>query len=187
MTKTDKLCALLLAGCFLAPNLAVMAMDEAAIRAATATEADKPPAVTVVAPDIDFTSLVEAVEAHRETLYWSEVPLDLECKTALRDACEANGVPICLALGLIEVESGFDPEAYSGVSRGLMQLNERYFPADLSPEDNIRAGVSYLGELLERYDNDTQAALRAYNRGFDDGDRVYARVVLDASEKYGKG
>ena len=40
---------------------------------------------------------------------------------------------------------------------------------------------------IERYDGDIQAALRAYNKGYDDGDRRYARAVLDASEKWGNG
>ena len=62
MSHTDKLCLVALAGCFLAPHLAVWAMDAAAYRAA---EADKPPSITITAPPIDCTPLVEAVEARR--------------------------------------------------------------------------------------------------------------------------
>lgn len=187
MSQTDKLCLIALAGVLIATTLVYELTDGRAIREAEATKVDEPPAITITAPDIDFTLLVEAVDVHEDELYWQAVPLDQECREALQEACEEHGVPICDALGLIEVESRFDPEANNGVCYGLCQLNVRWFPADLTPAENIRAGVSYLGELLEKYDGDTQAALRAYNKGWDDGDRRYARAVLDASEKWGCG
>jgi soluble lytic murein transglycosylase-like protein len=34
-----------------------------------------------------------------------------------------------------------------------------------SPEENVRAGVAYLRQLLDKYDNDEQLALAAYNAG----------------------
>jgi hypothetical protein len=34
-----------------------------------------------------------------------------------------------------------------------------------NPVENIRAGVAYLRELLDRYSNDEQLALAAYNAG----------------------
>ena len=188
LSHTDKLCLLALAGCFLAPHLAVWAMDAAAYRAA---EADKPPVEVVTSPAIDFTPLVEAVEARgaelEEELFWQTVPLDAECRAALEESCEEHGVPICPALGVIHEESRFDPEAGNDISYGLMGLNKKYYPSDLAPAENIRAGVAHLASQIKRYDGDIQAALRAYNRGHDDGDRQYARAVLDASEKWGKG
>ncbi|NBI11973.1 hypothetical protein D1641_18640 [Colidextribacter sp. OB.20] len=185
MSRTDKLCLVALAGCFLAPHLAVWAMDAAAYRAA---EADKPPVeVVTVARPIDCTPLAEAIAARKAELFWQTVPLDAECRAALEEACEEHGVPICLVLGVIHEESRFDPEAGNDISYGLMGLNKKYYPSDLAPTENIRAGVSHLAGQIERYDGDVQAALRAYNKGWDDGDRAYARAVLDASEKWGKG
>lgn len=189
MSQTDKLCLVALVGCFLAPHLALWAMDAAAYRAA---EADKPKveAVTIAQP-IDCTPLVEAIAARKEELeeepFWQTVPLDEECRTALEEACEKHGVPICLALGVIHEESRFDPEAGNDISYGLMGLNKKYYPSDLTPAENIRSGVAHLAGQIERYDGDIQAALRAYNLGYDDDDRRYARAVLDASEKWGKG
>lgn len=189
LSHTDKLCLVALVGCFLAPNLAVWAMDTAAIRAA---EADKPhvEAVTVARP-IDCTPLADAIAARKaeleEELFWQTVPLDAECRAALEEACEEHGVPICLVLGVIHEESRFEPEAGNDISYGLMGLNKKYYPSDLAPAENIRAGVSHLAGQIERYDGDIQAALRAYNKGYDDGDRRYARAVLDTSEKWGKG
>lgn len=190
LSQTDKLCLAVLAVTFLLPNLAVLAMDEAAYRAA---EADKPPVeVVAVSPPIDCTPLVEAVEEAREAAqadpYDETILLDWECQTALWEACKEYGVAPCLVLGLIEVESGFDPEADNGVSKGLMQLNTRYYPADLTPAENIRAGVAHLAGQIERYGGDIQAALVAYNQGSYKGVVTdYAKKVLKASEKWGTG
>lgn len=188
-TQADKLLLVLLAVCFLAPNLAVLAMDAAADRA---VEEDKPQVEIVeVASPIDCTPLIEAVEAARAAAqadpYDETIPLDRELQAVLREACEEHGVPVSLALGLIEEESRFQPEADNGLCYGLCQLNKRYYPDDFTPAENIQAGVGYLGELLNRYDGDTQAALTAFNAGHDTGDRRYAKAVLDASEKWGCG
>ena len=191
LSQTDRLCLVALVGCFLAPNLAVWAMDTAAIRAA---EVDKPQVEVVevdIVPPIDCTPLAEAIAARRaeleNELFWQTVPLDSECQAALEEACEEHSVPICLALGVIHEESRFDPEAGNDISYGLMGLNKKYYPSDLTPSENIRAGVAHLAGQIERYDGDIQAALRGYNKGWDDGDRAYARAVLDASEKWGCG
>lgn len=191
MNQTDKLCLAALAGCFLAPHLAVWAMDTAAYRA---VEADKPQVEVVeveIVPPIDFTPLAEAIAARKaeleNELFWQTVPLDAECRAALEEACQERRVPICLVLGVIHEESRFDPEAGNDISYGLMGLNKKYYPSDITPAENIQAGVAHLAGQIERYDGDIQAALRAYNKGYDDGDRVYARKVLDASEKWENG
>lgn len=195
LTKTDKLCLISLAGCFLAPHLAFWAIDEAAIRSA---EEDKPPVdIVEVAPPIDCTPLVEAVEAARESAESKEVaqadpydeiiPLSRELQAVLREACEEHGVAPCYVLWIIFEESRFDPDADNGKCYGYMGLNKKYYPDNLTPEENIRAGVEHFAGQIEKYDGDIQAALRGYNKGWDDGDRRYARRVLDASEKWGNG
>lgn len=190
LSQTDKLCLIALFGCFLAPCLSFWALDEAAYRAAE--KEDKPPVeVVAVAPPIDCTPLVEAVEAAIEAEqadpYDETIPLDRELQAVLKDACEEHGVAVCDVLGVIWAESRFDPEADSGISYGLMGLNKKYYPSDLTPEEQIRAGVAHLAGQIDRYDGDIQAALHGYNKGWDDGDRVYARIVLDASEEWGCG
>lgn len=207
VSHTDKLCLIALTGILLTVTVIYEATDGATIRAADIAEMDKLPAVIITAPSIDPTPFVWGVEsireaqrevhreAQREALYWQNVPLDLECQTALKEAFEANGVPVSLALGLIEIESNFDTEADNGVSIGLMQINKKYaskFDAATgysiyTPEGNIRGGIWYLGTLLEKYKGDTQAALCAYNVGHDTSVRGYAKAVLAASEKWGNG
>ena len=116
--------------------------------------------------------------------YDPDVPLSLDLQLVLDEACAEAGVPVALALGLIEVESGFQVDAVSPSGCvGLCQLNPRYFPDELSPADNLRAGVGYLGELLERH-GDTAAALTSYNACHDTGARGYADAVLAAAERW---
>lgn len=125
----------------------------------------------------------EPTETVETVTYREDIPMPAEHQAALFEACEANGVPLALALGLIYTESRFQADADNGTSYGLCQLNRDYFPDGLSPEDNIRAGMEYLGALLERYDT-VEAALTSYNAGHDTGSRVYANAVLEAAEKW---
>ena len=185
MSQTDKLCLVALAGCFLAPHLAVWAMDTAAIRAA---EMDKLQVEVVeIVPPVDCTPLAAAVDPMQEDPYREDIPLSRELQAVLYEVCGANDVAPCLALGVIWAESRFDPEADNGLCYGYMGLNRNYYPSDLTPAENIQAGVIHLAVQLERYGGDIQVALTAYNAGYDTGSRTYARKVLDASEKWGKG
>jgi soluble lytic murein transglycosylase-like protein len=88
-------------------------------------------------------------------------------------AAEAKryNVDAALVSALIRAESNFDPRAVSRKgARGLMQL----MPATarrldvrrpFDPVSNVRGGVRYLRELLERFDNRPELVLAAYNAG----------------------
>jgi hypothetical protein len=84
---------------------------------------------------------------------------------------ELNGVRTDLVRAVVQVESAYNPNARSPKgAKGLMQL----MPATIlrfgvanpyNPVENVRAGVAYLRQLLNRYDNNEKLALAAYNAG----------------------
>ena len=89
----------------------------------------------------------------------------------IRQHASQHGLRPELVRAVIQVESAFNPRAVSPKgAMGLMQLMpataKRFGVIDpFNPAENIRAGVSYLRQLLERYDHDEQLALAAYNAG----------------------
>jgi soluble lytic murein transglycosylase-like protein len=84
---------------------------------------------------------------------------------------KTHGVRADLVRAVMQVESGFNPLARSPKgAMGLMQLmpsTARQFGVrnPFNPVENVRAGVQYLRELLDRYDNNEELALAAYNAG----------------------
>lgn len=183
VTSTDRVCTAALMGLLVVVTLTYELTDGAALRADE--EVDSLPAVLTLDAPVDQPQLLEAVTLQLELdLYREDVPLNRELQAVLREACREHGVPVPLALGLIEEESHFQADVVSGKEAyGLCQLNPKYFPEDLDPAGNIAAGIGWLGELLERY-GDPAAALRAYNLGYDDGDRVFAAAVLATAERW---
>jgi soluble lytic murein transglycosylase-like protein len=97
---------------------------------------------------------------------------DLISEHAARD-----GVRPDLVRAVIQIESGFNPYARSPKGAlGLMQLMpatiQRFAVANpFNPSENVRAGVLYLRELLDRYQNNEPLALAAYNAGPEAVDR----------------
>ncbi len=82
-----------------------------------------------------------------------------------------NSVRTDLVRAVVQVESGYNVWAQSPKGAlGLMQLMpatiERFGVRNpFNPLENIRAGVAYLRQLLDRYANNEVLALAAYNAG----------------------
>ncbi len=84
---------------------------------------------------------------------------------------QKQGVRTDLVRAVMQVESGFNPLARSPKgAMGLMQLmpetaKQYGVKNPFNPAENVRAGVAYLRELLDRYQDDEELALAAYNAG----------------------
>lgn len=76
-----------------------------------------------------------------------------------------------LVKAVIQTESNFNPNVTSSAgAKGLMQImdcisTEYNVTNPYDPEQNIRAGVNLLSDLLKRYNGDVGMALMAYNAG----------------------
>jgi soluble lytic murein transglycosylase len=105
-------------------------------------------------------------------------PVDFEA--TVRQEASASKIDPLLVFSLIKQESAYSEGAESRVGAlGLMQLMPETAvlvagksgapqprPADLlKGETNIRLGVRYLGDLLNRYNGNLLHALAAYNAG----------------------
>ena len=172
---TDRITGVLCAGILLGCLLACLGPGEGGEAHYISNEVDKPiAAAAAYQRPVETGRIEELIEYHNPT------PLSDELFRAVDAAAVEHGVPVCLALGLIQVESSFDPDAVSSHgSYGLCQLNPKFFPSGLSAEENVQTGLAHLGSLLAQYD--TMTALTIYNAGRDTGDREYAYKVLDAA------
>ena len=115
-------------------------------------------------------------EVHGAASIQSTVPLVAGHKSAPYDAsinehARRQGVAADLVRAVIQVESAFNPVAVSNRgAMGLMQLMpatalELGVRNPFDPDQNIRGGVTYLKQLLTRYDQKVELALAAYNAG----------------------
>lgn len=164
---------------------AVLALFVLASYMAQAT--DKPPSLQSATPPTKAVTVAHSkptLPDKTEEVAVS-IPLSDEFVAVLVGACKEYGVPLALGVAVMERESNFNPDVVSPSGcYGLLQLNPDYFPSGLSPADNIRAGVGYLGELLATYDT-TAAAVTAYFYG--PSERVgswYSDEVLERVEKW---
>jgi soluble lytic murein transglycosylase-like protein len=125
-------------------------------------------------------SLTDAYREHRESFevfrrFHGEAPRSAVLSTlpygrAIHRSAARHGLDPLLLASIVEIESGFDPEAVSRRgAAGLMQVMPSTAGtgrAELcDPELNLDAGARYLRSLLSRYQGDLELALAAYNAG----------------------
>jgi soluble lytic murein transglycosylase-like protein len=89
----------------------------------------------------------------------------------IEQAAARNGIDPAVLHGLIQQESGFDPNATSSAGAlGLTQLMPGTAASlgvsePLNPAQSIEGGARYLGELMRQFGGNTTDALAAYNAG----------------------
>lgn len=112
-------------------------------------------------------------------------PVTPRLAESIVEAALENDIEPELAFGLVRAESGFRDAATSHVGAvGLTQLMPRTArwlepgttTRDLrDSETNLRIGLGYLRDLIDKYDGDERLALLAYNRGPGTVDKVLRR------------
>jgi soluble lytic murein transglycosylase-like protein len=122
------------------------------------------------APAVAKTYAVPRAETIRATRYVA-ADRGWQFENLISEHSRLNGVRSDLVRAVMQVESAFNPNAISPKgAMGLMQL----MPATMrqygvrnafNPAENVRAGVAYLRDLLDRYSNNEELALAAYNAG----------------------
>lgn len=135
-------------------------------------------------------------EAQEEPEDYSYIPLSQDLAETLVDGCESLGVPLELALSVIEHESGFQSDAIGpdGEDYGLFQIRrsnhdwlESETGADpMTPEGNITCGVWFLSYLYDYCGEDWPEALTCWRYGPGNGDTCeYAEEVLAGAAQWG--
>ena len=152
----------------------------------TPTTVSTPPIVTpTVTPTVESVPAVESTPEVKYTFY--DVPFDKSTQIELQLICEEYGLRYELILGVISVESFFDPTTIgdNGHSYGLMQIQPRWWGELMKNEDvtdlldplqNVRCGCAILKRLHHTYGTEYRA-LQAYNTGNPDSTNGYADRV----------
>lgn len=155
--------------------------------------------LTIILFAVVFVAIIIGIKIAYDTYINSSYPLKYEDEVSAASA-EYN-IPKELIYGVIKTESNFNPEAVSAAdARGLMQLTQPTFEwlhtyyadddydssdADLlfDPQINIKYGTLCLSVLLERYDNDLDTAICAYNAGLGNVDEWLTMSQYSADGK----
>lgn len=133
------------------------------------------------------TNNIFCQEKDKEIYYMPITTLNSNLELYIRDLAIELGIPLSLALAIIDLESSFNQDSIGNngwsIDIGLMQLNSKYGIPDAesilgykidayNPYDNISGGMAILYRNIQYYKNKgytgkdiINMALLAYNRG----------------------
>lgn len=145
-------------------------------------------------------SEAKAIET-KVTLY--DVPIDIELLDHISGLSADYEIPVELVLAVIEVESNYKADDVSKAGAiGLMQvmpeshedrMNHLNCTDLFDPYQNVKVGMDFLSELIEKNNGNIHKALTAYNYGQNGANEKffskgiyqsdYSRKVLETAEK----
>lgn len=133
----------------------------------------------------------------------AECTLPEDTQRAIREICDARGVPYSLIMSMAMTESEFNPAAKGdgGKSKGLLQIQTRFYPEEVAatsltdifdPLQNAALATEIIARRLEWY-GDTHKALMAYNMGDPSAKKAwkngrtssaYSREIVERAARY---
>ena len=147
---------------------------------------DKPRADAAQVPSYE----VHGAATIRTTTPLMTVKRNTPYDASISEHARRQGVAEDLVRAVIQVESAFNPAAVSNKgAMGLMQLmpataQELGVNNPFDPDQNIRGGVTYLKQLLNRYDQKVELALAAYNAGIGNVEKYGAVPPFKETRNY---
>ncbi len=133
-------------------------------------------AATGAGPATDFASALQAATGETSATSAAYQPAGAEGGSSqyeplIQQAAARNGVDPAVLHGLIQQESGFDPNSSSSAgAQGLTQLmpgtaSSLGVANPLNPAESIEGGARYLAQMMAQFGGNTSDALAAYNAG----------------------
>lgn len=137
---------------------------------------EKPEAINEATSEAISEEMTSVVEPETSVV---KIPPRIKCRLddatqqMILDKCEEYNIDFAFTMAVIFKESSFRPNADSGSSVGLMQINRinhEWLSKELgitdfwNPEQNVTAGLYMLRMLFEKYE-DPALVLMAYNHG----------------------
>ena len=185
----NKMCVYILLGICYA-LLLTLVIIRVVSNADSATIEESPEPVNAPAPEttsaqVETEPIIETDPEDDYVFY--NVPFDLDTQKEIIKICSEYGFDYALILGIISVESDFNPNVLGdgGNSFGLMQIQPKWWSKTmeregvtnlLDPLQNIRCGCAILRELMDKHGTEYRA-LQAYNTGRPDTNNGYAERV----------